>query len=186
MGEVVNVAVAFLVIVFIFRWATSSSDASDADKALGFRPKKVTQEMVDTVASMFPDIPPDNIRYDLLRSGSVETTSNRVLERGFLDPPPQGYYTLYPRTTANAPGAPPQARQAAQAAPQKPKETLISRFALESRMSDADPIPDAEVGGKAIWEDSAAKREASLRERKAKMILAARQRMLEQEKNKAS
>lgn len=144
----------------------------------------------------------DNIRYDLLRSGSVETTSNRVLERGFLDPPPQGYYTLYPRTNANAPGAPPQARQAAQAAPQKPKETLISRFALESRMSDADPIPDAEVGGKAIWEDSAAKREASLRERKAKMILAARQyvthlfslihtnlsyrRMLEQEKNKAS
>lgn len=32
-----------------------------------------------------------------------------------------------------------------------------------------------EVGGKAVWEDSPEKREASLRERKAKMILAARQ-----------
>jgi hypothetical protein len=28
----------------------------------------------------------DNIRYDLLRSGSVEITSNKILERGHLDP----------------------------------------------------------------------------------------------------
>lgn len=26
----------------------------------------------------------DNIRYDLLRSGNVELTSNKILERGFL------------------------------------------------------------------------------------------------------
>lgn len=57
MAEVVNVAVAFLVIVFIFRWATTPGEQSEADKALGFRPKKATQPMVDTVAAMFPDIP---------------------------------------------------------------------------------------------------------------------------------
>lgn len=28
----------------------------------------------------------DNIRYDLLRTGSVELSSNKILERGFLDP----------------------------------------------------------------------------------------------------
>lgn len=51
---------------------------------------------------MFPDIPAyaldfllagflsinhdcrDNIRYDLLRTGSVQETSNKILERGFL------------------------------------------------------------------------------------------------------
>lgn len=27
----------------------------------------------------------DNIRYDLLRTGSVEITSNKILERGYLD-----------------------------------------------------------------------------------------------------
>lgn len=37
------------------------------------------------------------------------------------------------------------------------------------------PILDSEIGGKAVWEESAEKREASLKERKAKMILAARQ-----------
>lgn len=28
----------------------------------------------------------DNIRFDLLRSGSVELTTNKILERGFLEP----------------------------------------------------------------------------------------------------
>lgn len=28
----------------------------------------------------------DNIRFDLLRTGSVELTSNKILERGFLEP----------------------------------------------------------------------------------------------------
>lgn len=42
-------------------------------------------------------------------------------------------------------------------------------------MGGEEKIKEEEVGGKAIWEDTAEKREASLKERKAKMILAARQ-----------
>jgi coupling of ubiquitin conjugation to ER degradation protein 1 len=34
---------------------------------------------------------------------------------------------------------------------------------------------EEQIGGKAVWEDSSEKREASLKERKAQMILAARQ-----------
>ena len=41
-------------------------------------------------------------------------------------------------------------------------------------MTSASADPE-EAGRKAVWEDSAEKREASLRERKAQMILAARQ-----------
>lgn len=36
-------------------------------------------------------------------------------------------------------------------------------------------MEEEKVGGKAAWEDSPEKREASLKERKAQMILAARQ-----------
>lgn len=59
MGEVVNVIVAFAVIVFIFRWATSSNPNSGPTPAdtLGFRPKNVSQDMVDTIGNMFPDLP---------------------------------------------------------------------------------------------------------------------------------
>ena len=42
-------------------------------------------------------------------------------------------------------------------------------------MKQDEDIREEELGGKAVWEDSAEKREASLKERKAKMILAARQ-----------
>jgi len=57
---------------------------------------------------------------------------------------------------------------------------LISRFGLESRLSATGvaPSPEQDAGGRAVWEDTAEKREASLRERKARMILAARQQML--------
>ncbi|KZP08527.1 hypothetical protein FIBSPDRAFT_874454 [Athelia psychrophila] len=131
---------------------------------------------------MFPDIPADNIRYDLLRTGNIELTSNKILERGFLDAPPAGYYILYPRTAAN--GAAAYAlNTGATTTATKPKQSLISRYELQDRAAavNAVPILDSEVGGKAVWEDSAEKREASLKERKAKMILAARQRMLAQQ-----
>ncbi|KAF8908105.1 hypothetical protein CPB84DRAFT_1674475 [Gymnopilus junonius] len=180
MGEVVNVLVAFAVIVFLFRWATSSNDSSEQRSAadtLGFRPKNVTQEMVDTISHMFPDIPADNIRYDLLRTGNVELTTNKILERGFLEAPPPAYHTLYPRTPipASTPAAPGAARTPTSATPKKLKETLISRYGLQDRLQTVEAIKEEELGGKAVWEDSAEKREASLKERKARMILAARQ-----------
>jgi len=189
MGEVVNVVVAFAVIVLIARWATTSSGESTAEqaaaRALRFRPKKVTPEMVETVTGMFPDIPRANIHYDLLRTGSVELTTNKILERGFLDAPPEAYFMLYPRHSGSdvvprPAGAPTAARTVATATQAQPKETLISRYGLESRLSGADdvPSPQQDAGGRAVWEETAEKREASLRERKAQMILAARQRML--------
>lgn len=197
MGEVVNVLVAFAVIVFIVRWATSGSDTPERRSAadtLGFRPKPVTQPMIDTVSHMFPDIPVDNIRYDLLRTGSVEVTSNKILERGFLDAPPLAYYTLYPRDGGNNITSMSSTRRETEAggsvvsgassSGKKPVEDLISRFNLHDRISGDTEVAttnDAEMGGKAHWEDTAEKREASLRERKAQMILAARQRLLAQQ-----
>ncbi|KAG7440423.1 uncharacterized protein BT62DRAFT_983100 [Guyanagaster necrorhizus] len=177
MGEVVNVAVAFLVIIFIFRWVTTAGTLSSSSSlcalntgdVLGFRPKNVTQEMIDAVTAVFPDIPPDNIRYDLLRTGNVEQTTNKILERGFLDAPPPQYYTVYPRQSP-APAPPPAPTPAP---PQK--ETLISRYGLHDRLAAEPSILESEIGGKAVWEDSPEKREASLKERKARMILAARQ-----------
>lgn len=142
-----------------------------------------------------------NIHYDLLRTGSVELTTNKILERGFLDAvralflpplirpysfmpsqPPEAYFTLYPRQSDSdvvprPAGAPTAAHTATTGTQAQPKETLISRYGLESRLSGAEdvPSPQQDAGGRAVWEDTAEKREASLRERKAQMILAARQ-----------
>ncbi|KIM43587.1 hypothetical protein M413DRAFT_443507 [Hebeloma cylindrosporum] len=171
-------------ILTVLKVGHDSTEQRSAADALGFRPKNVTQEMVDTVSNMFPDIPPDNIRYNLLRTGSVELTTNKILERGFLDAPPPAYHTLYPRNPD-----PPRAAQpnllAVPGLPKKGSESLISRYRLQDRVKQDEEIREEELGGKAVWEDSAEKREASLKERKAKMILAARQRLLaQQEKDK--
>ncbi|KAF8628841.1 hypothetical protein AX17_005901 [Amanita inopinata Kibby_2008] len=188
MGEVVNVMVAFAVIVFFFRWVTSGNGSTERTTAdtLGFRPKNVTQEMVNTISNMFPDVPIDNIRYDLMRTGNVEVTTNKILERGYLDAPPAAYYTLFPRegntSTANRP--PPALGNSS--AIHKPKESLITRYNLQDRIAKAEVVAEESVGGKAAWEDSAEKREASLKERKAQMILAARQRLLTQQEEEKS
>jgi len=189
MGEVINVVVAFAVIVFIFRWLTTSSDSPSERSAadtLGFRPKPVSQDMIDTISNMFPDIPPDNIRYDLLRTGSVELSSNKILERGFLDPPPPAYFTLYPRDAhAEQAARPAQTGGATSTAVKASKQSLIDRYNLQERVAQpATLVGEDQSGGKAVWEDSAEKREASLKERKAQMILAARQRMLAQQQQK--
>jgi len=140
--------------------------------------------MIETVTGMFPDLPNANIHYDLLRTGSVELTTNKILERGFLDAPPEAYFTLYPRQSSadvvRPTGATTSHTATMAETRARPKETLISRYGLESRLPNEDlvPSPQQDVGGRAMWEDTAEKREASLRERKVQMVLAARQRML--------
>jgi hypothetical protein len=93
-----------------------------------------------------------------------------------LSKPPPAYYRIYPQaiinnppTTVNADAAPAPAPLASQ-----PKTNLISRFHLEERVNDSSQSSSAiEVSRK--WEDDVTKREASLKERKAKMVLAARE-----------
>lgn len=148
---------------------------------------------------MAPTLDSDNIRYDLLRTGNVATTTNTILERGFLPAvsfppptqfhaqyvtripqPPPAYYTLYPRAIDST-NADPTNRPAPAPSPKpsKPKpETLIERYHLEERVTLSSGVASRtpeEAAGRAVWEESAEKREASLRERKAQMILAARQ-----------
>ncbi|VDC03802.1 unnamed protein product [Peniophora sp. CBMAI 1063] len=189
MAEVVNVVVALVVIVFVVRWATQSGEDTPeqaAARSLKFKPKRVTPEMIDNVTTMFPDIPRANVHYDLLRTGSAEQTATKILERGFLEAPPPAYFTLYPSTNAPAQPARPAARPGiATTSSAKARETLIQRYGLQDKL-DTAVSATIDAGGKAAWEDTAEKREASLRQRKQQMILAARQRMLEQKQKAES
>ncbi|EJD48032.1 hypothetical protein AURDEDRAFT_102257 [Auricularia subglabra TFB-10046 SS5] len=182
-SELVNVLVAFAFIYLLVRWLSKGGDnASRADSPtaiLGFTPRKVTEDMIMTVHAAFPDIPRANIHYDLLKTGNAQVTSNKILERGVLDAPPASYFRAFPlaqdQTAQPAAGA----SGAVSSSPAPPPD-LISRFHLEERV--AKPVPEdapAGAGGSSAWETSAEKREASLRERKAQMILEARRRMAE-------
>ena len=182
---------------FIYSIADHSNSGRNRDWHVPRRPTVRFSHTYSSVSGRGLDFPfcSANIHYDLLRTGSVELTTNKILERGFLDAvraplsshvlsfplialqPPEAYFTLYPRPSSANLGLPPASTPAAATMQIRPKETLISRFGLENRLSAGDiaPSPEQDAGGRAVWEDSAEKREASLRERKARMILAARQ-----------
>ncbi|KAG8958667.1 hypothetical protein FRC03_008922 [Tulasnella sp. 419] len=179
MEDIVGYAVAFIAIVAVYKWFTAPAPAP-AGPSLGFTPKRITNDMVTQVQTMFPDQPYDNIKYDLLRTGSVELTCNKILEQGYLPRPTAAYYTLYP----SQPLPNPSPSNPRPAAPQptvapSPQPNLISRFGLQNRVSTEKPDTTLSTE-KSAWETTAEKREASLKERKAQMVLAARQRMLAQ------
>jgi len=110
--------------------------------------------------------------------------------------PPAAYYALYPRTTAQQQQPSTTQRPTLQIASSIKSSTaptnLISRYGLENRVDRPVDIPMSDLGkgknveGKSTWLDTAEKREASLRERKAQMVLAARQRLLEKQKETAA
>ncbi|KAG8760382.1 hypothetical protein FRC14_003239 [Serendipita sp. 396] len=205
-AEVVNVIIAVAVIYFAWRWATgggSSGEAAAANntaKILGFKPRKATPEMVESVRTAFPDIPVPNIHYNLLRTGSVEVTVNTLLEKGYLDPPPAAYFRAFPPTNAE-PSNQPTASTTTKALPKT--QSLIQRFGLETKVAPSaptdpatwdgtGPIPSAAKGkgradttggstGGSAWETTPEKRQESLQKRKEAMILAARRRLLEKE-----
>ncbi|KAF8342592.1 uncharacterized protein EI90DRAFT_3115173 [Cantharellus anzutake] len=183
-SDVLNVVVALVVIFGIFRWwskpdaQTSNGATSSRTVSLGFRPHNVTPTMISTVQSAFPQEPRENIYYDLLRTGNVQVTCNKLLEKGFLPTPPPTFFTLYPQST-NVPVAPLRAQ------PEPPASAtpsnLITRLGLDDRLSEpVGTLP--KIDGKTTWLSTAEEREASLKERKAQMVLAARRRLLEKQK----
>jgi len=190
-SDVLNVVVALVVIFGIFRWwskpSTQSSDGSTGNRSpsLGFRPHHVTPNMISSVQAAFPQEPRENIHYDLLRTGNVQVTSNKLIEKGLLPPPPPAYFARYPEATngtiASEPTHPSSSPEAGPSAPKTATTNLITRLGLENRVSEPTEIAP-KASGKAAWLSTAQEREASLRERKAQMVLAARQRLLEKQK----
>ena len=97
-----------------------------------------------------------------------------------LDQPPPAYFTLYPRQDGPSDQRrPPTGQNPTSASATTARQpSLIERYHLAQKISGEPNAHDhalADAGGKARWEDTPEKREASLRERKAQMVLAARQ-----------
>ncbi|KDQ16655.1 hypothetical protein BOTBODRAFT_172775 [Botryobasidium botryosum FD-172 SS1] len=197
MEDLVNFAVAIAVMYGVYRWWSSPSAAAPNEPgtgasrqpSLGFRPKRATHDMVNMVSSAFPQEPKENIHYDLLKTGSVERTINNLLEKGYLERPSAAYFAAYrppngyaPTVATPAVPAPANARAQTTKAPTK---NLIARYNLQERVSTEEAELE-NTTSKATWEDTAEKREASLKERKAQMVLAARQRLAAQKLKAAS
>ncbi|KAG8850053.1 hypothetical protein FRB96_000537 [Tulasnella sp. 330] len=188
MEDIAGYAVACLAIYGVYRYFTSTGSAATptpSTPSLGFTPKRVTEDMVNQVQTMFPDQPYDNIKFDLLKTGSVETTCNKILEQGFVPAPSHAYYTLYPTQAPATPVARTSTTLPSGSAAPASRPNLIQKFGLSERIGTEDASVLSNEPPKRTWETTAEKREMSLKEKKAQMILAARQRMMESSKSAA-
>ncbi|KAL7419838.1 hypothetical protein Q5752_005754 [Cryptotrichosporon argae] len=140
----------------------------------------VTREMVDAVASAFPDVPARSVVYSLARTRSVQATSEEILERGFLPAPPASFSppaALLPAAVHAAP-----AQSPAKPAPARPAQSLLARFGIEADdKGKRKEGAGAGAGEAPKWEATRESRETDLRRRKERMILEARRRMLEKQ-----
>ncbi|CAJ0874074.1 7651_t:CDS:2 [Entrophospora sp. SA101] len=75
------IAILFSILgVFFYRIITRAFRIINQNERPRFRLRHVTPEMIETVHSMFPDIPTAAIKYDLQKTGSVEVTCENILK----------------------------------------------------------------------------------------------------------
>ncbi|KAL8710574.1 MAG: hypothetical protein Q9220_004798 [cf. Caloplaca sp. 1 TL-2023] len=149
---------------------------------------------IEQIASMFPQLSRRDIQWDLQRNGgSVQATTERVLGGRGLERPPPSFQPLLPpptpnssRSTSNPPSAPTKSLH----------PDLITRYNLASRVSTQSPQSSAPVevsekgtekgtqGGQGGWSQNKAERQALLKKRREDMVLLARRRMEERERER--
>ncbi|WVW79747.1 hypothetical protein I302_101717 [Kwoniella bestiolae CBS 10118] len=197
MEDIIPTIIIIAAIYFLVRWFTGSKSGNDSQGGI----RGVTPSMVDTIHGAFPHIPLPNIIYSLSRTRSAQATSEEILESGTLPAPPPNFQipaSLLPSTpSAQTTTTPASTGNTSNAKSPNTKNTsLIDRYNLSSRiptpshkgkekevLDDVDsgsstPVSEAESKK---WEDTREKREMGLKERKEKMILEARRRMLEKQ-----
>ncbi|GAA5985089.1 hypothetical protein JCM11641_006354 [Rhodosporidiobolus odoratus] len=151
--------------------------------------RQITQEQIDQLTSVFPHVTERAARWELERNGaSVERAVERALREGGLPEPPASY--LSPTSTgpiAAAAGAatPIPANPAASSSSSTsrgPPPSLIQRMGLQSRAAMEEKGKGKareETGDKVGWSPDSRERERRLRERKEKLVLEARRKLLE-------
>ncbi|OWZ26577.1 hypothetical protein C356_06908 [Cryptococcus neoformans c45] len=182
MEDIIATIILISAVYFFVKWLIGTKPGNTSDGGI----RGVTPSMVETVHSAFPHVPVPNIVYHLSRTRSAQATSEEILERGVLPPPPPTFNipaSLIPTATPQ-PAPTPFSNNANNKASNAKTQSLIDRYNLSSRLPShkgkekAEGEP-AEIDNK--WEESKEKRELGLKERKERMILEARKRMLEKQ-----
>jgi len=193
MNDALQITAAVGILFFVGRWLLGSGNGSSSRQRPNPPPnppsnrrRQVPEASIEQIRSMFPQVSVAAARYDLERTGSIETTTERVLRDGYLADPPAGYYPDLVAASTSVDAALAPSRRNANEPP-----SLIVRLGLQSRIEDdivpteIQTTPIIKGKGKAMtWAPSAEDREKALKERKAKMVLEARRQLLEKEQAK--
>ncbi|MDI1488723.1 MAG: hypothetical protein OHK93_007999 [Ramalina farinacea] len=166
---------ALAVKYFLFPSPTSASASNPTTTTRG----QANPADVEQIANMFPQIPRRDIMWDLQRTGgSVAGTTERILGRGGLDTPPP---TFQP-TNIPSPGAVRPSTGTAQQQSKQEYVDLIKRYKLEGKLGREAEVQE---GSSRTWSANSDERQAALQRRREEMVLNARRKMEEKDRQGA-
>lgn len=141
------------------------------------RPRReVSDDMIEVVQTIAPQLTRGQIRMDLERSGSVEVTMERYMETGSLPFPP-GESTATQNYQSDI-------SEHSQATKKEP-ENLIDKYDLKSKIKD-DEDEGIEDIDENKWGSSKEERSSLLNKKREEMILQARKRLASQLQNEVA
>ncbi|CAF9931615.1 hypothetical protein IMSHALPRED_008665 [Imshaugia aleurites] len=147
-------------------------------------PRAANPADVEQIATMFPQIGRREIIWDLQRNGgSVNATTERILGRGSLDPPPPSFQPVIPA------GVTPSTANTTPGQMKSEHIDLITRYNLGSRLSSPPSTPPESSGASGSqqaqsWSNNKNERQALLKRRREDMILGARRKLEEKERTR--
>lgn len=140
--------------------------------------RPVSNDMIEVVQQLAPNLTVGQIKLDLQRTGSVQETVDRFLSEGSL-PFPEGESP----NTATTTGA--NAEDSRNRVDNIKPENLLKKYGINNNSKSTEPLAAAtgSSSGDKGWSDSAEDRASSLQQKKVDMILKARRRLESQLKN---
>ncbi|KAF2105816.1 hypothetical protein BDV96DRAFT_591938 [Lophiotrema nucula] len=172
-----------IVSVLAIRWYLSKpSTAGTRTQAQLRSGRAVNPAHIDQVAAVFPQLDRRDIAWDLSRNGgNVTATTEKVLSTGRLDHPPASFQLPQVQPQRSAPAS----RTATP--PTKPSQPdLITRYNLSSKLGITPEPVSVSAGKQKAWSQDREERQSNFARRREEMILAARRKMEEKEKAKAT
>lgn len=151
----------------------SNSSNSNTNHTSGRSRRGASDDMIEVVQTIAPQLTRGQIRMDLERTGSVELTMERYMETGNL-PFPSG-------ESATTQTYQPDISEHSQV-PKKEPENLINKYGLKSKIKD-DGDEGIDVIDENKWGSSKEERTSLLNKKREEMILQARKRLASQLQN---
>lgn len=165
MNDGALVIIGCLVLFFSLKWFFSGQETTNTRRLRNRR--DVSQNMIEIIHTMFPNIPIESIEYDLERTGSVEVTTETLLTHGQLPTPPPSFVPRLSRHISSR-------ISSFDKKPTYSHDDLIKRYDLYSRIKAEEERSAQKQEEVYKWYPDKEQREAQLRRKRETMILKAR------------
>lgn len=146
--------------------------------------RTVDNSMIEVVQAMAPNLTVEQIRFDLERTGSVETTVDRYLAQGDLPFPPNSSGQSNNNASNNNNSNSGNTSGAAKRSSTGKQGSLVSRYGVPENEDEAREILGKKPVEKPKWSQSKEERQQQLKRQQQEMVLKARQRFKEKEQEK--